>query len=239
MSRELPILMSGPMVRAILDKRKTQTRRVVRPQFQEEHTDWPTDPWEYHDPGLRGTWTTEPRYTTAHDFWVEGDEDDRWRRCPYGQPGDLLYVRETWRSARTYDCLPPRDVVPCVGYEVEGFVQYEADAPDDHFDSGGRWRRSFHMPNPFARLWLRVTDVRVERVQRITSGDAIREGISPDDPILSKPKSLANTIGDFRDLWDSLNAKRGYDWATNPWVWVVEFEPVPIGGAAATEGVTP
>ena len=126
-------------------------------------------------------------------------------KCPYGAPGDRLWVRETW--------------------DTDGkTIAYRATTPETTTDPEPmRWRPSIHMPRWASRLTLAVTSVRVERVQEITEADARAEGIEPQRSDYSGEDS--NSL-QFRDLWDSINAARGYGWAVNPWVWVVEFERV-------------
>jgi len=117
---------------------------------------------------------------------------------PYGKPGGKLWVRETWRSDNT-------------GYA------YKASS----YDKGFLWKPSIHMPRRAARIILEVTDVRVERLQDISGKDAAAEGIQS----VSKYGQDAD-VSDFADLWDSINKKRGYSWASNPYVWVVEFKRI-------------
>ena len=145
-------------------------------------------------------------------------------RCPYGIPGDWLWVRETWVEG-------PGDGTPYL---------YRADADTDGtvpYLSGGaggfgggvsnanisRWKPSIHMPRWASRITLEVTNVRVERLQRISEDDAMAEGIYP------ITDSLSNCNGAryyFQSLWDSINAKLGHSWESNPFVWVVEFKRV-------------
>jgi len=172
-----PILFSGPMVRAILDERKTQTRRVVKPQT---------------------CYKENPR-----------------PRCPYGHPGDLIWVRETWADVNSYEG-------PAICYRADG--NHINGAPEH------RWKPSIFMPRWASRLTLKITDVRIEQVQDINREDAIAEGC--DNPL--KGSELLGISGDyvadertsFAQLWNSINAKRGYSWQSNPWVWVVEFKAI-------------
>ena len=189
---EKPILFSGPLVRAILEGRKTVTRRVAK----------------LTDAGH----VKEPR---GHRRWHPGDPDAS-AACPYGQPGDLLWVRETWAQwdrglAFRADCLNPR-----TGEE-------DGDSRRCRLDFGVKWRPSIHMPRWACRLLLRVTDVRVERLQEITAEDAVAEGLVRD---ASHPTGgWVELLRDFRDLWDSI-AKPGFGWDDNPWVWRIAFERV-------------
>lgn len=188
--KERPILFSGPMVRAILEGRKTQTRRVVKPQPIGKIWNPPVDP-----PCLQ-------------------DDSGRFHPCPYGYAGDRLWVRETWAH------------VPATAYrQSEGVVQ--TISPDDTdmaavyaadwSRSAPRWRPSIHMPRWASRITLEITGVRVERLQDITTKDAVREGVSYD---VSKPDG--GPIHRFQKLWNSINKDRA-PWESNPWVWVVEF----------------
>ena len=221
-ARERGILFSGPMVRAILDGRKTQTRRVVIPQpaagFGEPHI----------GPGWVCAW------------WRVKDDHNDWHdvRLPY-QPGDRLYVRETWRVMKSYDDLSPKESVHFVGVDCEGFVQYQAEGiKPDHIGHWGKWRPSIYMPKPFSRIWLDVTGVRVERVQDATESDCIAEGAQG----VGCEHGAAELTGagynctdcmnsgwieppglHFMEIWDSINAHRA-PWSDNPWVWVISFE---------------
>jgi len=174
--KERPIIFSGPMVRAIQEGRKSQTRRVVKLQ--------PIAPLS--------------QLVDTPDLWTFTCCDREWR-CPYGQSGDLLWVRETWASPKMQ----------------KGYVYYRA----DENDFGLTWKPSIHMPKWATRLWLRITNVWVERLWKITTSDIRTEGIEiidgwdTDDVIFAK----------WEECWDSLNAKRGYSWESNPWVWVLEF----------------
>lgn len=192
---EHPILFSGPMVRAILEGRKTMTRRVVK--------------------GVALEWLATGMFTPAYVAHPDN------HLCPYGQPGDRLWVRETWR-------------IP--GGAPNGWTDYKAD--DDR--EGFKWRPSIHMPRLACRILLDVTAVRVERVQDIKQRDAMHEGIEPEPVEVSgsqvvfprgKVPQDARLVGSdykagFHKYWDSLNAKRGNGWDANPWVWVVEFKRV-------------
>lgn len=193
-----PIIMSADSVRAILDGRKTMTRRVVKPQpeFTEPNTAWRSG--DGH--GGIGWYA----YTTEYP-----DEGSEFYRCRFGQPGDLLWVRETW-SAEPLDGLG-------------GSILYRATDNDRLVEC---WRSPLHLPRRLARLWLRITTVRVERVQEISEVDADVEGCHVDD----WPHNHAD-IREFtssRELfmwrWNELNAKRGYSWVSNPFVWVISFE---------------
>ena len=191
MNDQHPILFNGDMVRAIIAGRKTQTRMVVRPQPS-------------------GAWAVPPVTVSAGRWTSHGCTSDL--RCPYGTPGDLLWVREAWRevsSAMMADGSIPSQPARCV---------YRADRPWD-----GPWRPSIHMPRWASRITLEVADVRAQRVQEITVDDAAAEGFLQDGDSPTEFGGRVRTIGGFRDAWNHLYAPRGYGWSDNPWVWVVEF----------------
>ena len=209
--RERPILFNGEMVRAVLDGRKTQTRRVIKPQ--PTFTDGPY----LQESGL------------AEFAWCSG-EDDRFelRRCPYGQPGDRLWVRETWAAEEDYDSFAPSAFGPG-GHKI--WFKAGGDEPEN--GAIGKTRPSIFMPRWASRILLEVTDVRVERVQDISEEEARAEGIIDGGCLMCgepEPCGCDDPRPDARDafvwLWNSINAKRGYGWDVNPWVWVVEFKVI-------------
>lgn len=204
---EKPILFNSEMVKAILDGRKTMTRRVIKPMSKNQ-AEWLTPELINdvpHGEIIKGGWQMHhPRADTDYmGVHVEHDSPLGWVRCPYGQPGDLLWVRETFLIKPNGDAF------------------YRADDPAaSGWNSGStttKWKPSIFMPRWASRITLRVLDVRVERVQKITEADARAEGVG---------EWGCDTIEVFQDLWDSINAKRGYSWDSNPWVWVVSFEVV-------------
>lgn len=177
--RERPILFSGPMVRAILEGRKTQTRRVAM-----------VTRCGVRVPALG----CDPAPDAA--------------RCPYGVPGDRLWVRETWYDNLTARSPEQRASREEVYYRADGLPEFEGE------ESEIRWRPSIHMPRWTSRLTLTITDVRVERLQDITEADAQAEGI----------ETYAGYARErFRDLWNNLNRSRGFGWDVNPWVWAIGF----------------
>lgn len=207
--RERPILMSGEMVRAILGGRKTQTRRVVKPQ--------PPFCGDLAGPSptVAGAWnfrSTKYPKAALSNFPM---------RCPYGQPGDRLYVRETWATDRAFDHLAPKDIPESAQSASRCCYRQGLNV----FTEGWhRLRPSIHMPRWASRIDLEVTGVRVERVRDICELECYAEGVSQE--VLCEPDDHIERVReDFHALWDSLNAKRGYGWDSNPWVWVIEFAP--------------
>lgn len=193
--KERPILFSTEMVKAVLEGRKTQTRRVIVPQ--------PCGYDPVTDDGIIWEWHCDEHF----------DQEGHLAKCPYGTPGDLLYVRETWQPSIIHN-------------GVITHVEFYENSTNEQ-QKLNKWRPSIHMPKKFARIWLRVVDVRVERVQDISYEDCIAETGAPSTYDLGGPEPYKrNMVGVFSFLWDSINAKRGYGWDANPWVWVVEFERV-------------
>lgn len=195
MKKERPILFSGEMVRAIRKGRKTQTRRVIKPQ-----------------PELN-------QKECVSGEWLENIH------CPFGNPGDALWVREGWRF-KDFSGIGE----PLIEYAAGGkeWVE-EEDIPENWIDrlepiwsdmsdmcerddlrrSAERWRPSIHMPRWASRITLGITNLRIERLNDCDGADARSEGFKG--------------LQDFKNLWDKLNAARGNGWDSNPLVWVVEF----------------
>jgi len=238
--KERPILFSGPMVRAILEGRKTMTRRVVNTgRFKQD--DWDISPTSDGYRIFRGS-KDDIVFNTACGRPARSMQD-KIIRCPYGQPGDRLWVREKFRR-----WLSPDHAGWIICYAADGKVVYSDVQPEDDmdfFDEPKNWKPSIFMPRWSSRLLLEVTAVRVERVQDISEADARAEGLSEitKDGRLFKygipdRDGLPGTDNDgwpwsewtadprqaFRKLWNSINAERGYGWDANPWVWVVEFK---------------
>ena len=189
--KERPILMSAPMVCALIEGRKTQTRRVVALR---EFGPSDTLGYQWHFRDRRGLW---------NDISTERLLE----LCPYGVPGDRLWVRETWHHEDA-SCFDPKCGQPT-------HIFYRVTEP---YPESIRWRPSIFMPRWASRITLEITDIRVQRVQEISPDDIVAEGI---------PKHL-NADTEYIRLWDSLNAKRGYSWASNPWVWAIGFKRVTI-----------
>jgi len=209
--RELPILMNGAMVRAVLDGRKTVTRRLVKLRH----------PWEIEETDDGSKWPWHPDYVT-------GGEWDGWAQCPYGEVGDRLYVRETWIEDPEDDgAWGYIQHMHCKGSRLSD-IPKRFQNPDHclyraNWDGSALlWRPSIHMPKWAARIWLEVTDVRVERLQDITTEQILAEGIASQ---LREHDAVVDLRQQLEALWDGL-AKPGTRWADNPWVWVVEFKRV-------------
>ncbi len=222
--KERPILFSGPMVRAILEGRKTQTRRVIKPG------------WRF-DTMTRSVW----------DYLDNGSELDMAKAvhyCPHGRRDDRLWVRETW--CMKADCEEFKDSEQEYHYRAG---EYDVGPPDCGLTRTGHerspWRSPIHMPRKACRLVLSIKHVRPERLQRITAQGACKEGVEVDAtpntrwaidnggdypaasylPGGSVAKATMDDIilAYFASLWDALNKHRGFGWDENPWVWVIDF----------------
>lgn len=185
-----PILFNTEMVREILDGRKDATRRIVKGFIPDDAV------WGY-------TAFTPKGYISCRGTFADG-YGEKFFKLPC-EPGDILYVRETWKKA------------------PNGYYYYEDWQRNDIADVT-KWKPSIHMPKEAARIWLKVTDVRVERLQEITSEQICREGVEVEYPhvLNGEEKRYAFSI-----LWDSTIKKSDldrYGWNASPWVWVIEFE---------------
>ncbi len=209
-ARERAVLFSAPMVRALLAGTKTQTRRPVNPQPETQHDGEPY----WHVGGYR-VWGYRP--PSAVPLRAGGNP----LPCPYGKPGDRLWVREAFRLCTEADATPPRDT------DAAFRVWYEADAP--HQPGFGKLRPSMFMPRWACRLVLTLESVRVERLKDISEADALAEGVTPKwEPGCSGRLMEAFNGFSFRpaasayaDLWEQINGPGS--WSENPWVWVLAF----------------
>lgn len=196
-----PIIFSTKMVQAILEGRKTQTRRIIPVRGTGAFCEL-KDNLGY--PASEGkTWA---------GFGMK--EDPIYYQCPYGKVGDTLWVREAFAP----------------NYFDNGKCGYRADWTDAAAEiiPEPKWKPSIHMPRSEARLFLRVIGIRVEKLQDITTEDAEQEGIIARGCAFPRKGNIA--IDTFADLWDSINFDRG-SWESNPWVWVIEFEKDDLGVA--------
>lgn len=208
--KERPILFSGSMVRAILEGRKTQTRRVVKPELKVLYS------------GIMYSYKDQ-----IGDFGVNGREFAH-DCCPYGKIGDSLWVKETWRLQRFSYADADRDF---------GQFQFRADWGGD--PSKVQWKSPIFMPRLASRILLEVTDVRVERLQDISEADAKAEGVEIEvfestecsngcagyvDYASKFANFFQSPIESYQSLWESINGHES--WSANPFVWVVEFKRI-------------
>ncbi|CAB4159310.1 hypothetical protein UFOVP707_76 [uncultured Caudovirales phage] len=213
---ERPILMSAPMVRAILAGTKTQTRRVVK---------------QATGPSL-SVGMDDATPGVAELSWLYGDgpghdvhEAIKRVPCPYGKPGDLLWVREAFFHEPADYCWEASVSIPCRPASTVYRADYEGDT------RGTGWKPSIHMPRALSRITLRVTDVRVERLGDISEADAVAEGIERRGPgwawYTDAKAYTTDPRTSYRDLWESINGSGSWD--ANPWVWCLTFERVESG----------
>lgn len=216
-TRERPILFSGPMVRAILDGRKTQTRRLIKPQPQADHLS--LMPVSCDLCGIMPDGTPVGTRPAPKRGWM---------CCPYGKIGDRLWVREAWR-------IDTDGTRQWLAYVAEEAIR---DIPPEHADKYGHreavrygdpvhgiWNRpSIHMPRWASRLTLEIVSVRVQRVQEINEEDAMSEGVDADTRSCSPLVRRATMRFLFGHLWNTVNGPGA--WARNDWVWAVEFKVV-------------
>jgi hypothetical protein len=224
-----PIIFSAPMIRALLEGRKTQTRRVLKPQPPE---------WVHEDQSPGYSCMTPPGHIEFRGHYIDPEGVDRgpaakFIKLPHAT-GDRLWVREShaivprlaYRGSIGTGTIQQREH-PTDGYSAALFRECF-----DRSSGGIRWRPSIHMPRWASRLTLVVTDVRVQRVQDISEADAVAEGCDPYMPgegIISPPKHgdeyqyRPDYKAGFRAIWDSLNAKRGFGWDANSWVTATTF----------------
>lgn len=223
-----PILFNTEMVQAIIEGRKTVTRRLVKPKSKNAY----------------GFFVTHRKSDGAFMGVYDYDENEQMfesSQTPPAVPGDILYVRETWNHYRCENCQTKERRE---GYFYKASPEDKKELPDYiQYHWGEKWKPSIHMPKEAARIFLKVTDVRVERLQDITEEDAYREGTNPWDeacyedngwqPTLADPDSggECDIIAGFHKLWNSTIKKDDidtYGWNANPWVWVIEFEKVEV-----------
>ena len=210
-----PILFNTQMVRAILDGRKSCTRRIVKPQWKEcPNCKYVHNEYIYDN-------LAENVYCARCGYPLVSE-----RRAPY-QPGDILYVRETWERFECCNCEGdekgncPKEPKKSVLDKTCGCYMYRA---TDEISGDAKWHPSIHMPKEAARIWLKVTDVRVERLQEITADDIRNEGLSS---AAVHCGDMEIALKEWEDLWNSTIKKSDlgrYDWNASPWVWVIEFE---------------
>lgn len=218
------ILFNTEMVLAIMDGRKSCTRRMVKPQPDKKHTyplGFVTDSTEKKEVGCFGFGINE--YGASIQY-----------AKPQYQPGDILYVRETWERFECWNCEgdekgncskePKKSVLD----KTCGCYMYRA---TDEINGDAKWHPSIHMPKEAARIWLKVTNVRVERLQDITEDGAEAEGAIDNRRFIHSPENEYDRIytarEHFIEIWDRTIKKSDldiYDWDANPWVWVIEFE---------------
>lgn len=204
-----PIIFSAPMIQALLAGTKTQTRRAMKSQPE-------------HCISLSELHRTYPASYPNH--WAEAgasivqlrDGEAPYWECPYGTVGDLIWVRESWAADSQVDSVPPRQLSKGepIFYPADGSVRETGCS----MIAPGKSRPSIHMPRWASRLTLRITDVRVQRLQGISGADAVDEGA------LSRLPDNGIAQSQFQDMWASIYGPDS--WHTNPWVWAISFDVI-------------
>lgn len=218
MKKERPILFSTPMVQAIMAGRKTMTRRLVKPQPADdtEIAFMPNEPLNWQGEWCPYMWMTEEGESVA-------------KHCPYGQPGDLLWVREKFTIIGS-------DIVRGGEGEIleENHIYCFKGQKLPHIENLYKWKPSIHLPKAAARIWLEVINVRAERLQDITEEDAIAEGVEQNrdgswhDYIATDRLWQDAAKPSFISLWMKINGDES--WKANSWVWVVSFKIISTTG---------
>lgn len=194
-----PLLMSVPLVQQTIKRLKTKTRRIIKSN--------PAGIVQFIGADNKPTW--QYGFCATHDRVINKHID-----CPYGKPGSLLWVREKWQGFRQTN----------IEYDEWEEMESPKDRHEQHYQpvyaADGRnfpnkWLPSIFMPREFSRITLEITNVSAEKLQDISISDALAEGMAG---------KYQNPIIEFKELWDSLNASRGYGWAKNPWVWAIEYK---------------
>ena len=224
---ERPIIFSTPMVKAALAGTKTQTRRLTKlHEYNKEPDKWNIRPGvncQFADSIERNKYNLP-----SQQIYI---------KCPYGLVGDSLWVRETWRILDNTMLL---DDIVRVEYKADGQIIKRRYGDIAWNEMGirlpaiqtametGKWMPTIHLPHIISRINLEITGVRVERLTEISEEDAVKEGTIINDFFPVKTAALVglSTVDYFADLWDSINAKRGYGWSVNPWCWIIEFKMV-------------
>ncbi|WP_447870260.1 hypothetical protein [Serratia fonticola] len=214
--KERPVLFNGDMVRAILDGRKTQTRRVIKPQpTLSEHTGFN---WKGYAYGI-GSCHKDTVRNFANCF----------KTCPFGQVGDRLWVRETWQLIHSEYDEDEITYAPSIPEQQDSYWQpvYEVDFKGESRETRGfPWRPSIHMPRHACRLVLEITSVRVELLDDISEKDALAEGFASDAKVTESGDDYTGLYASdrFSDTWQKIYGQKSL--LENPWVWVITFKRV-------------
>lgn len=234
--KERGILFKGELVRAILEGRKTQTRRLINPQPTRSLPNTKTVPTPsgegldiVHPLGMRWQKSKHSSLFVADSKGLDTFAGLLANSCPYGRVGDRLWVRETWNFTANHEIasgVRESHVGPCYEYAA------------DYEEPGRGWRPSLLMPRRASRITLELTGVRAERLHDMSEADAKAEGVTtaPVPAMINGKPGTACPMTHrqaFIWLWDSINGKKGAPWASNLWVWALEFKVVEVRRAAA------
>ncbi len=211
--KETGLMFKAPLVRAILSVQKTQTRRIAKTEIT-----------------MGRDSLLEPHRGRKHAgiYLLPEYAKEAAALCPYGKPGDRIYVRETFVQGYDYDAVTDRlRTHDDAGNELPMKTWFRAtETPtwcgDDGWEVNTPWKPAIHMPKSLARLWLEVTGVRAERLQQITEADCVAEGAAGGHGSIPGYSYSATPLEHFRHIWEST----GGDWTANPWVWVIDFKRI-------------
>jgi len=230
--KERPIIFSTSMVKKILSGEKTQTRRIIKPQFS---TVWGSGQPNEQTFELRNKQQWKDAFgchvdiSTPTNHW-------KWLWCPYGKAGDRLWVRESWADVTC--AFDDADEIRDVAFKADNSVWncYGQMVYLEQLGQSGiyvnKWKPSIHMPKFASRINLEITNVRVERLQDISEADAQTEGMPKPNHYYCDEMGgweghrCKKSTTFFEELWNEINAKRGFGWESNPWVWVIEFRKI-------------
>jgi len=219
--KERPMIYTGDMVRALLREvdPKTMTRRVMKPQPPTVAVPCTCIAGVKHFYTRKEPPPTDSSEPTTETLTI---------KCPYGQPGDRLWVRETWAAEHYWDNKKPSEIPMMDPFNPKYKSPIAFLDTDWGGDRVGKTRSPIFLPRWASRILLEITAVRVERVQEITPIDAVREGCPKYHEYDNQGLFIKaiSPLDRFHILWDSINAKRGYSWEANPWAWVVVFKRV-------------
>ena len=204
--KETGITYISDMARKVRRGEKTQTRRIIKPQPPIFLSAPPNEPWNIYD----DIWTFAPQSLPR----VARTTDTI--RCPYGKPGDMLYLKEPFCFDAAEDEFTPKEMLSRGG---PLFYLLDGTKPEGF----GRTRSARFMPKDLARIWLRILDIRIQQLQNISEEDAKAEGAEME---IVLPGDRGSYVAGFMMLWDSINYKLGHEWDLNEWVWRIEFERI-------------
>jgi hypothetical protein len=235
MTKERPILFSTEMVKAILQGRKTQTRRTKGITTIEGVNGMKTMTF----PPVNGKYAGTHTYVDAEFTTFGVKVGSGLIECPYGALGDVLWVRETWAPFVRGDGKD--GTIELIKFKADG-AELSFAFDKDYYELGWHCRPSIHMPKAAARIWLEITDIKVERLESVTEEDAIAEGIEPSDECTGKRRAWYRDYmqkndwyfsprASFLSLWTSINGRDSR--AANPWVWVISFKVLSTTGRPA------
>lgn len=217
MKNEHPIIFSTESIKAILNNKKTMTRRIIKPQ-PVWHSEWGTMGYEWKDKAF-----------------VDSEFRNKMINfCSYGKIGDILWVREIWTDWNCCGCRENKNSCACSNKDFfekfphYGEIVFKSDYKEMDGVDIGRWKSPMFMPKKYSRIKLEIINIKVERLWDITEEDTIAEGIKDPNDFKEMPSYLSSDHYrlKFEKLWNSINAKCGFRWELNPWIWCISFRHI-------------